>query len=119
MADTTNTPPRRVAVASKTGSLVDECFGRAAEYRIYEWGENAYSPVGIRRGPAPCRNGDHDYNALAEAIDTVADCDVVLAGRIGPEAIRLLAERGVRPLTTRIAIDDALQRLATAAVAGR
>ncbi|MCC8190194.1 MAG: hypothetical protein LIP77_06080 [Planctomycetes bacterium] len=112
MDETTRTPPRRVAVASAGGRLVDACFGRAASYQIYEWSEDGYRLTATRPGPSPCRNGGHDHDALAAAIDTVADCQVVLAGRIGPEALRLLALRGVRGLSTRIGIQDALDRLA-------
>ncbi|MDR1535702.1 MAG: dinitrogenase iron-molybdenum cofactor biosynthesis protein [Planctomycetota bacterium] len=111
MVEALGKPPGRVAVASRSGVLVDECFGRAAGYRIYEAAPDGYRLAEIRPGPAPCRGQAHDLPSLAAAVESVSDCEMVLAGRIGPEAVRLLAGRGVTGLAVRIGIDDALERL--------
>jgi predicted Fe-Mo cluster-binding NifX family protein len=48
---------------------------------------------------------------LEQTIELVADCDLVLAGRIGPRALRQLEERGVAGLAAHLEINEALRRL--------
>ncbi|MDR1921887.1 MAG: dinitrogenase iron-molybdenum cofactor biosynthesis protein [Candidatus Adiutrix sp.] len=112
MAEKFRKSPRRVAVASKTGVLIDECFGRAENYRIYELADEGYRLAELRPGPAPCRDQSHDPQILGAAVALLADCDMVLAGRIGPEAIRQLSKQGVVGLAAHIGIQDALDHLA-------
>ncbi|MDR1519464.1 MAG: hypothetical protein LBU23_04885 [Planctomycetota bacterium] len=119
MADSWRDAPALVAVASKTGERIDECFGRAAVYRIYEaMPEGGYRLRETRSGPAPCREQWHDPAVLAAAARLLSDCDLALAGRIGPEAIRQLAALGVVGLAVNnLEIGEALARLTRRAAA--
>ncbi|MDR1612059.1 MAG: hypothetical protein LBT97_04665 [Planctomycetota bacterium] len=111
MDDLIGKPPSRVAVASRSGARVDECFGRAENYYIYEAGPDGYRLKETRPGIVPCRSRRHDAAVMDEAVSRLSDCDLVLAGRIGPAAIRQLAEKGVRGLAVDIGIEEALARL--------
>lgn len=111
MADFLRSPPPRVAVASQDGRFIDECFGRARQYRIYQAGPRGYQLAGIRTSPIPCREQHHDERLLAQAIELLADCGLVLAGRIGPQALRQLQARGMAGLTVHLEINEALRRL--------
>ena len=117
MGDEAGALPLRVAVASRGGVLVDECFGRAERFYVYEEAAGGFRLVEIRPGPAPCRGGRHEQGALAGLVALVADCPVVLAGRIGPEALRLLAANGTSGFAVHIGVEDALRRLARPAPA--
>ncbi|MDR1397722.1 MAG: hypothetical protein LBJ14_08325 [Desulfarculales bacterium] len=111
MADFLPSFPARVAVASKDGFSIDECFGRAGQYRIYEACAEGYRLAEIRPGIMPCRQQCRDDAAMTRAADLLADCDLVLAGRIGPQALRQLKKRGVLGLAVNLKIGDALERL--------
>ncbi|MDR2392379.1 MAG: hypothetical protein LBE84_11965 [Planctomycetota bacterium] len=119
MGDAFGIPPARVAVASKTGERIDECFGRAAQYRIYgKRPGGGYRLAETRPGPAPCRDQWHDPENLARAVELLSDCGLVLAGRIGPEAMRRLAERGTAGLAVNgLGVGEALERLSRRAAA--
>jgi nitrogen fixation protein NifB len=122
MASSNPVSPARVAIASRDGGLIDECFGRAGFYLIYEADGSGYRLREQRPGPRPCRGSgpesapgsgqDHDHQALAAAVALLADCDLVLAGRIGPEALRLLDKNGIAGFAVHISIAEALRKLA-------
>jgi predicted Fe-Mo cluster-binding NifX family protein len=105
-----------VAVASETGEHIDACFGRTGCFRIYaladDGGVPAYVPLETRPGPKPCRDREHDLESLSACADLLSDCGMVLAGRIGPAAIQILASRGILGLSVRLPLDEALRRLA-------
>jgi predicted Fe-Mo cluster-binding NifX family protein len=105
-----------VAVASETGENIDACFGRTGCFRIYaladDGGTPAYVPLETRPGPRPCRDREHDLGALSACADLLSDCGMVLAGKIGPAALQILASRGILGLSVRLPLDEALRRLA-------
>ncbi|MEW9122883.1 MAG: nitrogenase cofactor biosynthesis protein NifB [Thermotaleaceae bacterium] len=76
----------RVAVASKTGRLIDQHFGHAKEFLIYE-----YSEAGLRffenrsvdqycLGSDDCEDAE---NKIDRMLKNLADCNLVLCLRIG------------------------------------
>ncbi|MDR0867820.1 MAG: hypothetical protein LBP75_05000 [Planctomycetota bacterium] len=103
--------PQRVAIASSDGKVVDECFGRARYYRIYALAAAGYQPAEVRESPRPCRDGAHEEDNFAAALSMVADCQMVVAGRIGPEAVRRLEERGIFAAVVALPLEKVLQRL--------
>jgi predicted Fe-Mo cluster-binding NifX family protein len=111
MADFLRSPPSLVAIASKDGVLIDECFGRAGQYYIYEAGAEGYRFKETRPSPVPCQEQRHDAAMMARTAELLADCDLVLAGRIGPQALRQLEEKGILGLAVHMEIKGALERL--------
>ncbi|MDR0882125.1 MAG: hypothetical protein LBP55_06245 [Candidatus Adiutrix sp.] len=113
MADIFSSRPGRVAVATEDGVMIDCCFGRARAYHIYEANARAdgYHFMEIRPSPIPCRDQDHDPETLNRAIELLADCQLVLAGKIGPEAIRRLEARGIPALAVSLSMAEAFKRL--------
>ncbi len=91
----------RVAVGSNDGRTVDAHFGHARAFLIFD-----VSPTGVRlvarrgigdrycSGPTTC--GDATP-ALAEAVQALRDCAVLLCARIGFEPWRPLEEAGIQP----------------------
>ena len=121
MADPDNHRPALVAIASRTGERIDECFGRAASYRIYEADAGGgYRLAEVRPGLSPCEDRRHDLGRLAETAELLSDCGLVLAGRIGPGAMRALAGLGVAALPVGdMEVEEALIRLSRQAAAKR
>jgi predicted Fe-Mo cluster-binding NifX family protein len=105
-----------VAVASDSGDTIDACFGRTGSFRIYRLAEDAggcrYEFAETRPGPKPCRDKSHDEELLSRTAELLKDCGMVLAGRIGPGAVRALSDRGIVGLAVPLEIEDALKRLA-------
>lgn len=85
----------RIAVATKEVRAVSEHFGHAKLFHVYE----------LRRGEArlletrPVRHyclGNHsDKTAMADILETIADCSAVLVAKIGDGPTEKLAARGI------------------------
>jgi predicted Fe-Mo cluster-binding NifX family protein len=108
--------PDRLAVATDSRENVDACFGKTGSFLIYQLktgeGSSSYELIEVRDGPRPCHEGGHDINVLEASAEALKDCGLVLAGRIGPAAVKALADRGVMSLAVHLPIEEALKRLA-------
>jgi len=104
---------QRVAVATKSGMLVDQHFGQAEEFYIYESdGEQAHfierrSVAKYCRGEEVCDEKASRMEKLLHAID---DCGSVLALRIGDSPQQKLALMGIRVITTYDRIETAVNK---------
>jgi nitrogen fixation protein NifX len=104
----------RVAVATNDGKFINQHFGRAQEFLIFDISEpdgNSYSFVERRQVTPPCVYQQHDDHQLAAAVALLADCRAVLVSRIGQTALTLLAAQGVTALEAPAFVDDALVKL--------
>ncbi|SHH54606.1 Predicted Fe-Mo cluster-binding protein, NifX family [Sporobacter termitidis DSM 10068] len=81
----------RVATASTDGTVVDEHFGRAEDFYIYDIGpDGAYSLL-EKRSVHPSGEGlGHTEDAMLEKITALRDCCAILVVQIGPGARRSL-----------------------------
>ncbi|MDR2459750.1 MAG: hypothetical protein LBE38_03055 [Deltaproteobacteria bacterium] len=108
--------PQKVAIATDSGENIDACFGRTESFLIYsltQKGESfKYEFSEKRSGPKPCRNKSHDQDLLESTAEILKDCGMVLAGRIGPAAVKALSDRGVMGLSAPLTIEAALNKLA-------
>jgi predicted Fe-Mo cluster-binding NifX family protein len=108
--------PQRLALATESGKNIDACFGKTAQFLIYELRTEEmgffYDFLETRPGPRPCRDQGHDQAVLEESAELLRDCGLVLAGRIGPAALKVLSDRGIMGLAAPLPINEALKRLA-------
>ncbi|HEX3013301.1 MAG TPA: NifB/NifX family molybdenum-iron cluster-binding protein [Methanobacterium sp.] len=110
--------PFKVAIASSNGKSVDQHFGQAADFLIFEIKENEdFEFIEVRKNIPPSDDPDlfenHD-NALAKSVDLISDCDVVLASQIGPGAVKALLSCKIRPYSIpNLLIEKALKKLAS------
>jgi predicted Fe-Mo cluster-binding NifX family protein len=108
----------RVAAASDNGALVDQHFGYATHFRIYEIderGETRY--IETRETPSWCKNTEAQASAsepFEAALALLHDCQIVLANRFGPCAANALSDKGISYYEYDGAIDNALSRLSKA-----
>ncbi len=107
------------AVASKSGILVDQHFGHAEEFYIYESDGSIVRFKEKRKVPKYC-TGPEECDEKAGKIDSivsaVSDCDAVLALRIGVSPADKLRERGIRIYTTYDRIEDAVKQAVEKAI---
>lgn len=89
----------RVAVATRTGGLVDQHFGHARELLVYDVSRDGARLAGRRTTAACCSGSEGDDGALEVVLRALADCDAVLVAKIGPCPRRQLAAAGIEPAT--------------------
>ncbi len=102
----------RVAVATRSGGLVDQHFGHARELLVYDVARDGARLVGRRVVEQYCVGGDGDDDVLAAALRALADCRAVLVAKVGHCPRGQLAAAGVEPVT-----EHAFQPIEAAALA--
>lgn len=78
-----NSPKILVAVATKGGGLVNQHFGHAKEFQIYEVDANDAKFVGHRKIDHYCQSGYGEEATLENIIKMISDCKAVLVTKIG------------------------------------
>ena len=90
----------KMAVASSGQNLVNQHFGHAREFLIYEASSSGVRFLGSRRAAQYC-GGEADCgeaeSTLERTIALLADCEVVLCSRIGFEPWGKLEAAGIQP----------------------
>lgn len=102
----------RFAVASKSGILVDEHFGHAEEFYIYEYRSGTIQLLEKRKIKKYCtgiEECDNEENKMDRVVSALSDCKGVLVLRIGYHPSKLLAEKGIHIVQTCVRIEDAIQ----------
>ncbi len=105
----------QVAVATKSGMLVDQHFGQVSEFYVYEY-NHGNAVFKERRniekycdGKEECGDKEDRIEAI---IKTIADCDAVIAMRIGESPKYKLSQRGIRVFATYDRIEDSVKKVA-------
>lgn len=103
----------RVAVASSDGVRVDQHFGHASGFMIYELDETGPRLV-ERREALPACGADRDGldDPMLRLVERIADCQAVAVVRAGPCAAELLIAEGIRWIETQSGVAEALARVA-------
>lgn len=97
----------KVAVASTDGLVINEHFGRANEFLIYDVNDSGSHTLIETRQIIQSPADSHDQGVAAKAV-LLADVEVVLVAQIGPGAEKVLRQRGIIALTITGAIEKAL-----------
>ena len=104
----------RIAAATANGFTVDEHFGHAKFFRVYDISENGHEFVEVRDAVAACQHSlGHDTTRFDKIIELLSDCDAILVQKIGEGAAAYLLARGVRVLEVSGSIPAVLDRLVT------
>ena len=111
----------KVAFATTDGNNVDEHFGRAGMFAVYEFMESGFRFVELRKfadgmdksvvdtrdmGPL------HD-DAVQGKIDRLADCKLIYLTEIGGPSAARLVKKGIMPMKVKepVPIETALNQL--------
>lgn len=86
-----------VAVASKSGVNIDQHFGHASEFYIYECTDEGIKFKEKRAVKKYCTGVEEcaEEDKITNIISTIKDCSAVLAMRAGDEPVRKLQEKGI------------------------
>ncbi len=103
------------AVSSKSGILVDQHFGHANDFYIYEY-KNKRIQFKERRsvtkyceGSDSCDGMGGNEGKMEAILETVKDCSGVLSMRIGEAPKQKLKEKSIETFTTYDTIEDAVK----------
>ncbi len=102
----------KVAIASTDGTAVNEHFGRAAFFRIYEINADGHRFIEIRDAVAACQQRRiHNKTNFDLTLDLLSDCDAILVSKIGEGAAAYIISKGIRVFEVSGNIDAVLDRL--------
>ncbi|XWK91217.1 MAG: nitrogenase cofactor biosynthesis protein NifB [Phormidium sp.] len=100
-----NTPKILVAVATKGGGLVNQHFGHAREFQIYEVDGVSAKFVGHRKVEQYCQGGFGEEESLDGMMKMLEDCKAVLVSKIGHCPQETLQKAGIEPVEAFDLID--------------
>jgi nitrogen fixation protein NifB len=78
-----DSPKILVAVATKGGGMVNQHFGHAKEFQVFEVDANEAKFVGHRKIDHYCQGGYGEEATLDHIIKAIGDCKAVLVSKIG------------------------------------
>ncbi len=87
-----------VAVATKGGGRINEHFGHAKEFQVYEVSAAGAKFIGHRRVDLYCQGGWGEEDVLATIIRALGDCHAVLVAKIGNCPKAELKKAGIDPV---------------------
>ena len=87
-----------VAVATKGHGIINEHFGHAKEFQVYEMSATGAKFVGHRRVDLYCQGGYGEEDSLDTVIKAINDCHAVFVAKIGGCPKGDLAAAGIDPV---------------------
>lgn len=84
-----------VAVATKGGGLVNQHFGHAKEFQIYEVDGSEVKYVGHRKVDHFCQGGYSEKATMEKIIEAISDCKAVLVSKVGESPKEKLNNAGI------------------------
>ncbi|MGE5894534.1 MAG: nitrogen fixation protein NifX [bacterium] len=111
----------KVAFATTNGVSVDEHFGRAGAFAIYDLNGEGYRFVEMRKF-ADGRDtaveetkgmGRRHDDLVEKKVDKLADCKIIYLTEIGGSSASRLIKKGVMPIKVKevVSIEESLQKL--------
>lgn len=91
----------KVAFTSSTGETVDEHFGMASAFSV--WDVSGDEAVFVGRVESVSAEGDEEDRIAARA-DVIADCTIVYTMQIGGPAAAKLIARKIHPMKTNVPV---------------
>ena len=87
-----------IAVATKGGGRINQHFGHAREFQIYEVSTAGSKFVGHRRVDNYCQGGHGEEDSLDTVVRAINDCQAVFVARIGGCPREGLKNAGIEPV---------------------
>jgi nitrogen fixation protein NifX len=104
----------KVAVASSDGKFVNQHFGMAQQFLIFEIDDQgSYKFLELRENVPACDVEGHTEDAMTRSVKLISDCKAIIASQIGPAAVDVLVDNGIEPYMAPTFIDEALKELAS------
>jgi len=111
----------KVAFATTDGISVNEHFGRAGMFVIYELGANGYMQIETRRFAEGRDTAVEETKGMGKIhdervdnkVDRISDCRIIYLTEIGGPSAARLARKGIMPVKVKepVSIEESVQRL--------
>ena len=111
----------KVAFATTDGINVDEHFGRAGSFAIYDLSQSGYRLLELRKFAdgidqtvvGTREQGTLHDEAVRDKVDRLADCKIVFMTEIGGPSAARLVKRGIMPMKVKavMLIEDSIKQL--------
>jgi predicted Fe-Mo cluster-binding NifX family protein len=99
----------RAAFASIDGSYIDQHFGSARYWQIYDIETKGNTFVEIRKSKAKCEG--HCEGGFDHLLDLLHDCDVIFVSKIGQTAAAFMISHGKRIFEAAGNVADIVEEL--------
>lgn len=100
-----------IAVASSDGIVVNNHFGKARTFYIYEEKDDKITYVEKREVEPVCNGGNHDDDRLQENLEKFTDCKYLLVSRIGYGAAAAVQSYGIDTYELPGMIEDSIRQV--------
>jgi nitrogen fixation protein NifX len=111
----------KIAFASTDGKTIDEHFGRAGKFAVYEISAEGHRFLevrafanGVDRAVVSTREqGQVHDDAVRSKVDKLADCKLIYLTEIGGPSAARLVKKGIMPMKVKepVSIEHALKQL--------
>lgn len=101
----------RAAVASTDGKVINQHFGKADSFLIFELHNGAFQYIEKRSVTPCCRMGEHKEDSFEDTSKAIADCSVIIVSRIGQGAADFMESRGFAVYESPFPINAVLKKL--------
>jgi nitrogen fixation protein NifB len=91
-------PPILVAVATAGEGLINQHFGHAREFQVYEVDATEAKFIGHRRVDLYCEGGYGEEDSLSRITAALSDCVGVMVAKVGGCPKKTLEEAGILPV---------------------
>ncbi|MNN63721.1 FeMo cofactor biosynthesis protein NifB [compost metagenome] len=98
----------RVAVATRGSNVINQHFGHAKEFLIYDVKNQACRLVGVRKVQAYCNSSKDCDSPMSEILKVLIDCQMLLSSGIGKAPAEILQQNGIMPLLRKGPIHEQL-----------
>ena len=97
----------RVGLASIDGAYIDQHFGSARYWQIWDIGEEGASFVEARKTKPGCQG--HCDGDFQEQLEVLKDCDALFVARIGQGAALAMLKAGKRVFEAAGAVEEIVE----------
>lgn len=103
----------RVAVVSSDGKVINQHFGRASRFLIFEIDSKEIRLIEVRETLPLCGSADYGNTdeVMSKTISLIKDCEALLCARIGNQPKEKLQKNGIKPIEAPYFIHEALKKL--------
>jgi predicted Fe-Mo cluster-binding NifX family protein len=100
-----------IAAASSDGIVVNQHFGRASAFYIYESADGIAEFVEKREVVPVCEGGNHDEIRLLENLKKFSDCKYLLVSKIGDGAAAVAESLGIACYEIPGVIEESIEKM--------
>lgn len=102
----------KIAVVSSDGIVVNQHFGHAEKFLIYEVTDDGnFSFIETRIAEPVCNYRNHDEGKLIENLQKIQDCKYLLVSRIGTGAAIQAERLGITPMELPDMIEKSIRKI--------